>query len=373
MKKNTVSFWTDGESFTNLIRDLWVSLLPRNALMALDAGEQVTMETALNICQGKLKFEGDTREGDHTLKIVEDSSTHYHNCPLLSLEEIVKKIEKQFIEKELFLRLNKKDFEYYCNASIGPKESETNKLINRIENIRNTVKYVLKQLDYVYPIIGKDMSDLPLDKVITIWCECEERRFRDLEITKRTMKDRGKGILASFDLSPDLIDERFDKISDKLNLVNKIGIDPESLNVEKYVSKMIEESKRDEIKSEPISTSKFNSGYVCPKGRFYGCADTNHASFSGKLIEQFGIDNNESDAQKWFDNNYWVKVSCGRLFFLEHDEDGNKSYLTKDQIDTVIDFCNRRKTEGKNHIHFNGSNYPFDKIYDRLIKKDYNN
>ena len=85
----TVSFWTTGEGLTNIIRDMWSSNLVNQALMICTDGG-IDAAQGIDLCTGKLKLEGDTREGDHTLRVVPDDTPTY-----FTVEKQIEQLEEK--------------------------------------------------------------------------------------------------------------------------------------------------------------------------------------------------------------------------------------------------------------------------------------
>jgi hypothetical protein len=98
-------------------------------------------------------------------------------------------------------------------------------------------------------------------------------------------------------------------------VLNPTGV----LDVENYVASMIKDGNRESIDAEDAHSTEWQSGYIDPEGRFYGCSDLNHNSFSVSLCEKFGIRQKakpeDFDAQIALDKAGWVKVSLNRFFW----------------------------------------------------------
>ena len=363
-----MNFWTTGQDLTNIIRDLWVSCLPYNALSILLDGDQMPKEMALDICMGKKKLDGDTRKGDGTLSVTDDNSESYNSCRLLSVKEIISNLEDQFISHEFNLRKRRKEVTYYKNTKITMEglNEEIDEDYN-YETMQKRLKTVLKNLEYIYPFDNKSMVDLPLDNLMQVWTDYELNQMygEDNTLIKAELQSKAEGILAASSKYK-VPQKTFNKLknSQLQKTLSKLGIDNESLDIDKYLEKQKAEALRKEIKPENIKTSVFNSGYIDRNGNFYGCADARHASFAYEIIKSNIVESKNKDpedAEIVLDEAGWVKISYGRLLFCESKRFNKPS---KKQLDTISDFYFKRLEKGQSGIFYNDEKKDIQALFD---------
>lgn len=216
------------------------------------------------------------------------------------------------------------------------------------------------------------MADLPTEKLMTMWTDYELRELQQVEIINAKLESHAKAsLMVNFDFNAEQVDNIIERRKNrtKRNVqseMNSLGIDSDSLDVDTYIKRTLEDSKREEIKPESIKTTIFNSGYIDRKGKFYGCSDTHHRFFAERMEEQGMFDAEGEDPQKWLDSAGWIKLSMGRLYFFEGLS--NKK-PTKDQIDTILDYCEHRKKRFDDDlIMYNDKKYDFKQIFEVLEK-----
>lgn len=239
---------------------------------------------------------------------------------------------------------------------------------------RSSIKNILKQLDCVYSLVGKTIADLPIDRLMTLWTDYELHQLENAEIVNKKVEDLARANLICAGLDPLLIDKKkerlekdFDKNTNEVkDSLSKLGIDYNSIDVKKYIKRTLKEDSRNNIEPESIKESIFNSGYIDIKGRFYGCGDTHHRLFAEELKEQGLIETND-DLQIWIESNGWIKLSMGRLYFFSTSQ-YNKP--TTDQVDTILDYCDRRNGDGEKFIMYNDKKYDFKQIFEVLEKEN---
>lgn len=302
-----LSFWTTGESLTRLVREQWIDLLPKGALGVLLDGDQISLEIALDVLQGRRKFEGDTRDGD--LTIVKDNTQFQQGMALLTPEELSDELEKQFLNVEYSLRCAREEDVLEPDFPISP---------GIIRSRTEEVRAVLKQLSYIYDLVGKNIiDDLPIDR------------------------------LKTFSKPP----EKKDNIQIE--------------QVTEYATRAAKDAKREEITSEPLWKSEYQSGYIDRQGRFYGCSDFQHRFFADELIKEGlvpGSDeqlDKESDAQIILDNLGWIRMSNGDFY----DAIKITNRWSAEQIKTLKEYLRRNSIE---HILYNGRRYSAERMVDEI-------
>jgi hypothetical protein len=116
----------------------------------------------------------------------------------------------------------------------------------------------------------------------------------------------------------------------------------------------MDELRANDIHPENILETIWNSGWLAPDGRFYGCPDLSHKEFSEKLYSmkehlKLGLDKEITrfryDIDEVFEKNHWVKFSSGRWLYY-----GQSSYLdeeekwrpTKKQYEVILAWAKER-------------------------------
>jgi hypothetical protein len=119
-------------------------------------------------------------------------------------------------------------------------------------------------------------------------------------------------------------------------------------DLDKFVKQMHDESKREDIEVEDISKTKWSSGYIDPKGNFYGFHDLGHSEFAEILCKKFRLEPEEKegsdltfrDFEHTLDNEGWVKVSMSRFYW---DDDKHKP--TEEQKAAIVDYMIGKKMD----------------------------
>lgn len=182
MKKESgvqvMHFWTTGEDMTNTARDFWVSNNITGAVNLCLEGLGMNEEQAIQLLTGKMKLIGSTREGDGTLGGVDDNEVSFHGCSL-TIEERICRLEQKFIDDSNCRLDAKRRLNYFdkCMDSYGANyrsKVPTDKAdgqtmeddLEKVELMNGSIEKTMKQIELVYRLAKKPMSDLPLDKIV---------------------------------------------------------------------------------------------------------------------------------------------------------------------------------------------------------------
>ena len=339
IESGTYHFYLTGESFTNLVRDYWNSNLVKLAITAMtDSG--IPIDMALKICTGQMKCTGDTREGDHTLAVEDDDTTEEI---YFTLESQIKNVEKKFINtsQKLFKLVRKHEMlsgvedengtlkipgeSSIFGAVYRKDESKVNKEI--IGRLKKDQKEALENLEILYPLAGKTMSDLPVTDLGTNWSDIELDHYETYEISQQrnTRLEQNAKIKAERQLKKILDVDSYDQGDDETD--------------EQYEKRMNVLAK----KMNPIvdvKTTKTKNAWISPEGKMYdvekqpfpihvnAASDYKYLGIVPKDIS------NESD---WLDKNGWMKMTSFSFMI-----DGQ---LTQDQIDMLMDYMTARNLE----------------------------
>ncbi len=328
----TLCFWTTGTDMTRMIRDLWDSELVLTAIsICTDSG--VSDKIAIDICTGKRKLEGDTREGDHTLSVVADSfKTEF------TVKKMIERLEDTFIKlTNNTSKLNRtiatsmlpaasKAVYRACKGYDGQTEKQKDQ--RRLEENEKKLKEVIGGLTLLYPLIGKTISDLPVSKL-------------GKDYASFTQPEENEIIY---------IQESFEH--DKVIREQESKVRRERAFSEKTVTNVKTKKKKPiQIESSSVTGLEFN-GWIDPNGRIYNCMPTGHIALANALQDDFRniIPKDESNPEEYLEKIGWLKLSGGEFYFT-HKLDF--SALSIDQKKVIKKFFEKTKDS----IGFNGFRY----------------
>ena len=270
----------------------------------------------------------------HTLEITDDTDTKKVWC---TLEIQVKYLEKEFvrISSDLAKITRKHELLYGIpddkggllvrgEASIEGghyRMADAKKQAARIESLKVEQKKLLEQLETVYPLANKKMSDLPISEIGI--------EPSDIEIDHYdTYEQRTKDIV---------------KVS-KIKSIVKKEFDPESLDQgddeseDEYFERRAKIAKRDNPIVD-VKTTKINNAWISPKGQMYNVENQPfpmHLNASSDYV-YMGIVPKEHDGERWLEKNGWMKLTSNS-FYLDGE-------LTQDQIDFLSDYMFAHNTD----------------------------
>jgi hypothetical protein len=342
--KGTYNFWTTGEGMTDLIRDAWISDTPKHALKICKDSLGMTTEQALEVITGKKKLIGDTREGDGTLDWADDNTTQVSGIEL-SVEVMVTRLENKYIDASEAINLFNNGAERivdkirYVDADSDFLNDDLKHNDGNINYYKKRISDAIEQLEVVYPLVGKSMKDLPLNKVRSAARLIKNARAEQMKDDFEENKPTKELINETFSRKVENIDT--EKLSDKEledidEEVKKEVIDKTDIT-RAFTTAM--GGGRFYIVHTPVEKCKsegMNSGWLLPDGTFYG-GDSAwiHRGILEELDERgffkdksYGYD--EDDVQ---DNGGWIKISGGDWAIWEH-----KHKLTKEQVEFIIEY-----------------------------------
>lgn len=387
--QKTLSFGIEGEWFTWMLRHLWVEGSEIKAIKMWQAAFPKLSDIKclktffIDVVSGRKKF-----VGMNSFSLEEDNTKYWSTVAggepnkefslLDSWEDVILLKKVKLFIKEIYLRdfrLSRKYgntyFENGCNIFNWSRAGEENNIENSIRedvdnfytdilnisklleldnigfeflppsnklntrtwrgritfgnsNIKSGLELFTKVINVIVPYkeyfknkYGNDMIFINEDSLKTIFgCDSETvRMFKEKEINK---------------FQNDMVQQKVSSIIPSLDLDN-------------YIQNMVNESKREKIEVEDVSTTKYQSGYIDREGRFYGCADFNHVKFADGLCDMSkvkGRTEKDFDAQIYLDNIGWIKVSVNRFYW---DKEPNEfqiktiyNYITTKNIDKTI-------------------------------------
>lgn len=336
-RKEGLFFSTTGEYMTNIIRDSWVSDTPKHALRICYESLGMTTEQALEVITGKKKLTGDTRYDDG-LGWEDDNTTEV--CGIkLDIQTMVDRLEKKYIDASEGINVLNNggdrivDKMRFVDSEVDSDEMNENE--GTLNYYKKRVADAIEQLEAVYPLVGKSMKDLPVNKV-----RSSAKIIR--EAKKQQIKDDFE-----YNNGKNNLDEKFDNVmrfSQEAILNNLDKDDEEEEEQEKkdinsrfytrigggasfYISHCDVRKCKDE---------GLHAGWLLPDGTFFGGDGIwIHRGILDELSEfDFFKDKNYSaDEDDVQDRGNWIKYSGGEWMIWEF-----KHKLTKEQIEFIIEY-----------------------------------
>ena len=305
-----LSFHTTGEAFTALVRDMWISHLPKPAIQALDGLDN---DVRLNILTGKMRFEGDTRVGDHTLQVVDDnteglpSETDVLEAMKMSL---ARETEARRQNAKLTINLN------FLTEFLGLRWSDVSNQVNKM--VENLITQHLPPQE--------EETHAPFDP--NEWIEGDEIEWDDKI----------------------LLDELIAQDIQKVQILQLTGQIIRSLHPAHRRRQAMQD---DTPRQEDTKTTMWDSGWISPSGKFWGCMDLNHIEFTQRLLEEghIKLTGRAENPDRLFEKNKWVKLSAGRILWDETSMEPNKN-----QWKAVLRYMSNpmnEKSQVKNRIRTN--------------------
>lgn len=313
MSVTEISFWTTGEDFTRTVRDLWNSNMVKTAVeVCTDCG--LSVEIAINVCTGKMKFVGDTREGDHTLYVTEDNTKVF-----FTIEKQIEIHEEKFktlldcnVKLQRDLKLSKlptgKAASFRANKIGGITEYQRTEW--KIKENRDQLKKLIGGLNFLYPLIDKTIADLPVSEIGGLYFTDPE--VKEIELAYTTL-ERNKKIRE---------EEKKKKEEEK-----RIPPKPE-----------FREAKEDDP-----------HGWIDRNGKIYPCGFEEHIYLS-ECMQFHKIIPENVNAEKWLEEQGWLKVSSYRFSFYP---ESRNIKLTKKQKDVIMLIWSKNKSVYKNKYEYN--------------------
>jgi len=335
MSKQSMSlcFWTTGENMTRVTRAFWEERNCIHAFKTAKEGFGMTEDQALDLFEGRMKLEGDTRE-DPNLYSAADS---YKGIPVSEMMD-------WFEEKYIALRTDKLKYDLNLRNNmikylglgqgVGILDTQREAKNAALCMEKKTFEY-LRNLMFLYNITDRSIADFEI-KV--------NEALREAEFSKDAsyIKD---------DLDAQNAKVLFDANLRRLN--KSIAAAPKT--VDEFIENEDKIDNLQAIKGEPKDSS---SGWLSPEGDFYPCPYLGHIDLKTKLAEEGIVEDVvcESDLEQ----QGWAKVSSFRVYNL----DGCFSNKQKDFIFDFITVHNLDK------IEINAHDVKSKKLLDYFIGKE---
>jgi hypothetical protein len=341
-------FYFTGENFTSLVRDFWNSNLVKTAISyCTDSG--IPAEVAVKICTGEYKCIGDTRDGDHTLEITDDENPE---GIYFTLESQVENIEKKFIKtsQNLFKLIRKHEMfagvddtlkvpgeASMVGAVYRKNESKNNRKI--IEDLKKKQKKELENLEILYPLVGKKISDLPVTELGIEWSDVEFDHYQIYDVTQRRNIKTEQNVNIKAEEKGVKITDDYDQGDDESN--------------EQYIKRMTKLAKKMNP-IEDIKTTKSKNGWISPDGKFYNVElqpFPMHINAASDYKYLGIVPDNIYNESEWLDKNVWMKFTSNEFYM--------NGKLTQSQIDLLMDYMTSRNIKT---IPWSGHDASFNKV-----------
>lgn len=205
-------------------------------------------------------------------------------------------------------------------AAYRKNEFKNNKKI--IDELKKEQKNAIENLEILYPLVGKKMSDLPLTEFGTEWSDIEFEHYQMYEITQKRN--------TLLEQNANTKDEKmFRKVVNDYDRVNEESD-------EQYKKRMTQLAKKMNP-IEDIKTTKSRNGWISPDGKFYNVEKQHfpmHINAASDYKYLGIVPENIYNESEWLDRNGWMKYT-GDEFYLNEK-------LTQSQINLLMDYMTSR-------------------------------
>lgn len=345
--QGTLGFTITGEYLTGFLRQLWVELEHKKILDVLEGIPELSPVLMRGLCSGIYKAVED-EEGN--MSLVDDTAKE---CCGISIETY--DIRRRFDQK-LYDLLDA--FQCY---SIGSSRAYDEDEVQHYLDLSLTAASDIKDLEENFKAFLTLTKDFDSSKSFTSLDKDKIRNQIKIDRELQAQRDRYENKMSEYlyKLDFDLkhtVDELID--SGKIQAIQLMQIDHTNglnyLESHRNAQEEMDELRANDIHPENILETIWNSGWLAPDGRFYGCPDLSHKEFSEKLYSmkgylKLGLDKEITrfghDIDEVFEKNHWVKFSSGRWLYY-----GQSSYLdeeekwrpTKKQYEVILAWAKER-------------------------------
>lgn len=342
----TLGFTITGDYITQLIRQYWVELEHKKIVEIKKGTDGISFTIIRSIAEGINQIIGENDD----MEVVEDD---VHELAGISL--LYTNIRKRYNDKlmDLFDRFqgyshnqmvcDKEDIQYYMNLALKASDD--------IRSLRENFKAFLEICEDVKEIRDPMFNILQDNKILFDLQQKQER-----EQAEDHYHDVMKHYLISLEFDPNQV---LKKIVENNNNAAIMMMRIDHTNGYRYLYEHREAQERMEdlrnkigIFPENILDTIWNSGWLAPDGRFFGCSDLSHEEFSKTLYEynkNLNLCLNEDDwnpscVDRVFEKAKWIKFSSGRWLFDQVEDyfDGKKWWPTKAQYNVILEWAKYR-------------------------------
>ena len=330
-------FYLTGEGYTRLVRDFWNSNLVKLAIEAsTDSG--IPDDVALKICTGEYKCVGDTREGDHTLGIEDDDSPEgiyfTEKSQLAYLENKFVTISQSLTQKirkhRLFSGYDTPDGHVAGEMSIDGahyRMEDAAFYAKVIENLTEDRKKILENLEVLYKILGKNITDLPIEEIGTSWSDVEYEHYDKHDYRTHEIKEIEK---TDVKIKPEFDENSYDQGEDESDI--------------DYTIRMKRMADEKNILSD-ITDKSFSNAWISPKGLVYNVEVQPfpmHVNAASDYRDMGIVPDDISNESLWLEENGWLKMTSNSFYMDKR--------LTQRQIDVLMDYMTSRDLKTINWI-----------------------
>lgn len=327
-------FYFKGEGFTNLMRDFWSSDLAIKALQNFGIDNGIPLEVAIEMVTGKKMAIGDSRV--EMLVVDDDGRFKDSHYSYYTVEEMIARHEKYFIEysnvRAEFIRylnlLTSKEIKDDDEVVLVQDDQETDWLSpsetrKRVVSLDDKIGNSVKELEFLYSIVGKSLKDLPYSKIGTTVAFFDNNK--DLEITTRVAREEIVKREKKKDKQRKEEQARLQEIKDKRK-------EEEDLKKNKYLITDVSEEDFGKIGSCWITNDgKVFGGDAYPFIHDHICYYLSESGYFGKDRNGENIRCSEKDVEAM----NWIKLSGGHGFMLYGHKNPNIC-INEAQRDTIL-------------------------------------
>lgn len=309
MTETKLAFWTTGEGMTGILRDLWEERSCIHAFRTAKEGLGMTDEQALELFEGRMKLEGDTRN-DPDLYSTEDNHKGTAATSMIDwFEDRYIDIRVDKLKYDLSLRNNMIKYLHLGQGEfIGDTQREAKNAALYME--KKTFEY-LRNLMFLYNITDGSITNFEI-KV--------NEALRDAEL------DREQSYIK------DELDASNTKVlfDESIKAINE-ALPGAPTTVDEYIEN---EARIDGLQALKGEAKDSPSGWLSPEGDYYPCPYMGHSVLALELAEE-GIVQGVTD-EKDLEKQGWAKVCSLRIYNAD-------DRFTNKQKDFIFDFIEAHK------------------------------
>lgn len=342
-------FTVTGEFLTHHARSLWEEGSPKEAINFLIVSlPGMKVDMALDICTGYKAVMGDTKTNP-------DLWVDKDNTKKPGIAEILEYNYKRYFDNMEYIDIVRNNL---------PKwENQDKELLNyQIDYRTKDNLKIFTQIEFIYGLLDKPINEFYslLDEIIIIYRKkiTEEQRLQlRNELIAQYPTEKAVDLVSRFNITEIQernIDEYIEDIEDKITTSSKSFGSFSSSDLEagiakydflnKYIKQKTQKKKptKKNLLSD-IKDTKWEAGWVSPKGEFFGCSWMGHLDLVYDLSISGVIDKDWNE--KNLEEHGWIKL-MGRGIRSEpgfYLSSASKYNITQSQQNAIFDFMTARK------------------------------
>ena len=398
-KDGRVFFYIDGAAATRLLRDSWQSDNVEHAIKTGVEGFGMNPQNVIDICTGKMMLIGDSRIESYPGGIEGvDEDGRFGDKPTQT-DEMIERLEHVYLTNMAHANANRRDYDllltlptkagYDARGPFRGKGEGTGgpELERSIEKQEEAAKRALSGLTHLYPLVGKTMADLPINRMPVIaskmeadfldreWQKSESAVERSMDKTDEVKKKQNKAKevpmpdtswFGEKDSVPEEDDAKEDELVKRqiLGCILAAGDVVQQDQMKKWMGGLSEDQLEtiiDDLDAEnwdachrkikelvrwPEATeedlARIGSCWITPEGRVFGgdAYPWIHIHILESLSETGYFDDlpYNGESEDFVEKNGWIKLSGGHGFMLWH-HNAPGYVITEAQKEKVIDWC----------------------------------